>query len=109
MQMDMREGHAFPKKYTRGLPPYDLLPILLARLAVDQRFAGRGLGHTLISEAFRVSLRVADEVGCNITDAYLDRAGWYARYGFAAIEGAARGGSQRMFLDIRTMRAALKY
>jgi GNAT superfamily N-acetyltransferase len=60
----------FPKKYVRGLPPYDLPLILLARLAVDRRFAGRGLGHALISEALRISLRVANEVGCRciITD-----------------------------------------
>src|SRR5713101_3693042 len=45
----------FPKKYVRGLPPYDLPLILLARLAVDRRFAGRGLGHALISEALRIS------------------------------------------------------
>ena len=101
---------AFPKKYVRGLPPYDMPLILLARLAVDGRFAGRGLGHALISEALRVSLRVADEVGCRciITDAYRDRASWYARYGFVAIEGAASSGPQRMFLDIRTVRAALR-
>jgi hypothetical protein len=37
---------AFPKKYVRGLPPYDLPLILLARLAVDRRFAGRGPGRT---------------------------------------------------------------
>jgi GNAT superfamily N-acetyltransferase len=100
---------AFPKKYVRGLPPYDLPLILLARLAVDRRFAGRGLGHALISEAFRISLRVADEVGCRciITDAYRDRISWYAKYGFVPIEGAAAKGPQRMFLDIRTLRSAL--
>jgi predicted GNAT family N-acyltransferase len=100
---------ALPKKYVRGLPPYDLPLILLARLAVDRRFAGRGLGHTLISEALRISLRVADEVGCRcvVTDAYPDRAGWYARYGFVPLsEGAAESGPHRMFLDIRTVRAA---
>src|SRR5215467_8640422 len=101
---------AFPKKCARGLPPYDLPLILLARLAVDRRFAGRGLGHALVSEAFRNSLRVADEVGCRciITDAYRDKVDWYARYGFVALEGAAQGGPQRMFLDIRTIRQALK-
>jgi len=100
----------FPKKYVRGLPPYDLPLILLARLAVDQRFAGKGLGHALISEAFKIGLRVADDVGCRciITDAYRDRVDWYARYGFGALEGAAEGGPQRMFLDIRTIRLALK-
>jgi GNAT superfamily N-acetyltransferase len=102
--------NAFPKKYVRGLPPYDLPLILLARLAVDRRFARRGLGHALISEAFRVSLRVADEVGCRciVTDAYRNRVSWYAKYGFVPIEGAAESGPQRMFLDIRTVRAALR-
>jgi GNAT superfamily N-acetyltransferase len=100
---------AFPKKYVRGLPPYDLPLILLARLAVDRRFAGRGLGHALISEALRISLRVADEVGCRgiVTDAYRDRVSWYERYGFVALEGSAATGPQRMFLDMRTVRAAL--
>jgi GNAT superfamily N-acetyltransferase len=101
---------AFPKKYVRGLPPYDLPLILLARLAVDRRFGGRGLGHALISEAFRISLRVADEVGCRciVTDAYRDRMSWYGKYGFVPIAGAAESGPQRMFLDIRTVRAALR-
>jgi GNAT superfamily N-acetyltransferase len=100
----------FPKKYVRGLPAYDLPLILLARLAVDRRFSGRGLGHALISEAFKIALRVADDVGCRciITEAYRDRVDWYARYGFVALEGAAEGGRQRMFLDIRTIRMALK-
>lgn len=100
---------SFPKKHVRGLPLYDLPLILLARLAVDRRFAGRGLGHALISEALRISVRVADEVGCRcvIADAYRDRVGWYSRYGFVPIEGAAATGPQRMFLDMRTVRAAL--
>ncbi len=101
--------NAFPKKYVRGLPPYDLPLILLARLAVDRRFTGRGLGHALISEALRISLRVAEEVGCRciITDAYRDRISWYTQYGFVPIEGSASTGPQRMFLDVRTVRAAL--
>ncbi len=100
---------AFPKKYVRGLPPYELPLILLARLAVDRRFAGRELGHALISEALRISLRVADEVGCRciITDGYRNRVSWCARYGFVPIKGGAATGPQRMFLDVRTIRAAL--
>lgn len=100
---------AFPRKYVRGLPPYELPLILLAWLAVDRRFSGKGLGHALISEAFKIALRVADDVGCRciITDAYGDKIDWYARYGFVALEGSAESGPQRMFLDIRTVRIAL--
>ncbi len=101
---------AFPKKYVCGLPPYDLPLILQARLAVDRRFSGKGLGHALVSEAFKIALRVADDVGCRciVTDAYRDAVHCYARYGFIALEGAADSGPQRMFLDIRTIRMALK-
>jgi GNAT superfamily N-acetyltransferase len=99
----------FPKKFVRGLPPYDLPLILLARLAVDIRFSGRGLGHAMIAEVLRITLRVADEVGCRciITDAYPDKVGWYARYGFVPLEGTATSSPQKMFLDVRTIRRAL--
>jgi GNAT superfamily N-acetyltransferase len=101
----------FPKKFVRGLPPYDLPLILLARLAVDNRFSGRGLGHALISEALKITLRVADDVGCRciVTDAYPDKASWYARYGFIPIKGATGSGPQKMFLDVRTIRRALSF
>lgn len=100
---------SFPKKYTRGLPGYDLPLILLARLAVDRRFTGRGLGHALISEALRITLRAAADVGCRciVTDAYRDKSAWYGRYGFVPVEGAVERGPQRMFLDVRTIRAAM--
>ena len=99
----------FPKKFVRGLPPYDLPLILLARLAVDERFSGRGLGHAMIAEALKITRRVADEVGCRciITDAYPDKVGWYARYGFLPLEGKAATSPQKMFLDVRTIRRAL--
>jgi GNAT superfamily N-acetyltransferase len=101
----------FPKKYVRGLPPYDLPLILLAWLAVDKRFSGRGLGHALLSEALKITLRVADEVGCRciITDVYRDKVAWYARYGFIPIESSAKNGPQRMFLDVRTIRTAYEH
>ena len=100
-----------PRKYVRGLPPYDLPLILLARLAVDKRFSGRGLGHALLSEALKITVRVADEVGCRcvITDAYPDKAGWCARYGFLPLEGAAATSPQKMFLDVRTIRRASSF
>jgi GNAT superfamily N-acetyltransferase len=109
LAMSSAPRDAFPRKYVRGLPPYDLPLVLLARLAVDRRFAGKGLGHALIAEVFRISLRAASEIGCRciITDAYRDRLSWYARYGFVPIEGSAEGGPRRMFLDVRTLQAAI--
>ncbi len=99
---------SFPKKYVRGLPPYDLPLILLARLAVDRRFAGRGLGEKLLGEALRISLRVSTEAGCRavITDAYRERVGWYAKYGFEELEAGPTERTVRMFLDLRAVRGA---
>ena len=102
---------SFPKKHVRGLPAYDLPLILLARLAVDYRFGGKGLGPQLLREAFRISIAVSEQVGCRciITDAYRDKMSWYAKYGFLPLEGGAENQpTQRMFFDIRTLKATLK-
>jgi predicted GNAT family N-acyltransferase len=98
---------SLPKKYVRGLPAYDLPTVLLARLAVDRRFGGRGLGHGLLSEALKISLSVSKRVGCRyvIVDAYSTALDWYRKYGFVPIEGG-KSGSVRMYLDIRTIEAA---
>ena len=98
----------FPKKLVRGLPPYDLPLVLLARLAVDKRFTGRGLGHAMLSEALKITLRFAEEVGCRcvVTDAYPDKVGWYARYGFVPLDEATETRTRKMFLDVRTVRRA---
>ena len=101
----------FPGKHVRGLPRYDLALILLARLAVDYRFAGKGLGQQLFGEAFRISIAVSELAGCRciITDAYRDKVSWYAKYGFIPLEGGSENQpTQRMFLDIRTLKAALQ-
>jgi GNAT superfamily N-acetyltransferase len=98
---------SFPRKYVRGLPAYDVPAILLARLAVDRRFGGRGLGRELLSEALRVSLRASKQAGCRcvIVDAYPSATDWYRRYGFTALE-ESKSGSVRMYLDVRTIEAA---
>lgn len=102
---------SFPKKHVRGLPAYDLPLILLARLAVDYRFGGKGLGPQLLREALRVSIAVSEQVGCRciITDAYREKVSWYAKYGFIPLAGGAENQpAQRMFLDIRTLKTTLK-
>jgi GNAT superfamily N-acetyltransferase len=96
-----------PKRATRGLPAYDLPMLLLARLAVDTRFEGRGLGQALLGEALRISFRISQQVGCRylVVDAYPAAVEWYKRFGFQPIEGG-KGNSVRMYLDIRTIAAA---
>lgn len=98
---------SLPAKYVRGLPPYDLPMILLARLAVDRRFSGRGLGRTLLAEALKISAGISEQIGCRavVVDAYPAAVPWYGVYGFIPIEGG-KGPNVRMYLDIRTIRAA---
>lgn len=95
----------FPKKQVRGLPYYDLPMILLARLGVDLRFAGQGLGKALLREAFQVSSTVAEHIGCRymVVDAYATAVQWYQHLGFVPMEGG-QGDSTRMYLDIRTLK-----
>jgi len=99
--------NAMPRKAVRGLPAYDLPMLLLAGLAVDRRFKNRGLGHSLLAEALKIAAAVSEQAGCRcvIVDAYPSAIAWYQRYGFQPIEGS-KGSGLRMYLDIRTVRAA---
>src|SRR5262249_22803260 len=63
----------------------------LARLAVDRRIQGRGLGGQLLLAAGRRCLRAASEVGgvAVLIDAKNEgAAGWYAGYGAMALADA---------------------
>lgn len=66
--------------------PTHLLPVVrLARLAVDSRFRGQGLGQVLLVDAMEKVVRVAELSGCIglIVDAKDDRAaGFYLDFGF---------------------------
>ena len=50
-----------PPELTRRLPKYPLAATLLARLAVDQRWHGQGIGGVLLADALRRA-RVASEI-----------------------------------------------
>ena len=79
-----------------------------ARLAVDKRFSGRGLGKALLVEALATALHVANEVGCRavITDAYRHKVSWYERYGFIPLAAEPKSAQMKMYLDVRTIRQA---
>jgi GNAT superfamily N-acetyltransferase len=78
-----------PDLAKRGLGRYDVPGFRLARLAVDRRFQGCGLGGALLLAAGRRCVRAAAEVGgvMLVIDAKNARvAAWYASYGAMALE-----------------------
>jgi len=52
-----------PERLAKGLPRYPIPMLHLARLAVDCRWQGKGLGAVLVVDAMRRTLQVADIAG----------------------------------------------
>jgi GNAT superfamily N-acetyltransferase len=74
-----------PAKMVRGLPAYPIGVVLLARLAVDRREQGTGLGALLLSEALRKAVVAGEAAAARliVVDAIDDEAGhFYQRFGF---------------------------
>lgn len=90
-----------------GLPPYNPLPAtLLGKMGVDDAFAGRHLGTTLIRDAFRKTLVAAQSVGSigMIVDPKNEQLiEWYADHDFVRLERA----QSRMFIHIATIKDVL--
>ena len=70
--------------------PYPLPVLRLARLAVDEREQGRGVGLALLRFVFVLAHRMADDYGCAgiVVDAKADAVAFYKRYGFVSFEVA---------------------
>lgn len=70
------------------LPRYPLPVLRLARLAVDKRAQGRGVGLTLLKAVFVLARSMADEFGCIgvVVDAKPQAMSFYQRYGFTELE-----------------------
>ncbi len=71
-----------------GRLPHDPLPVLrLARLAVDQKAQGRGVGLTLLKAVFVLARTMAGDFGCVgvVVDAKPQAIAFYQRYGFTAL------------------------
>ena len=53
-----------PDALRKGLPRYPLPVLRLARLAVDSRVRGRGLGEELLRFVFGLALKLTSDYGC---------------------------------------------
>ena len=96
-----------PEIVRRGLARYDVPAFRLARLAVDRKVQGQGLGGQLLLTAGRRCLLAAAEVGgvALLIDAKNQKvAGWYAGYGAVPLEDAPLS----LLLPLTTIQAALK-
>ncbi len=96
-----------PEMLRRGLARHDVPGFRLARLAVDRRLQGQGLGGQLLLAAGRRCVLAAAEVGgvVLVIDAKNERAaGWYARYGAVPLLDSPLS----LLLPLATIEAALK-
>jgi len=95
-----------PTKLVRGLPAYPVGMVLLARLAVDQREQGKGVGALLLSEALRKAVAAGEAAAARlvVVDAVDDDAVlFYERFGFVS----APGHRQRLYRRMKDVRASL--
>lgn len=83
-QVDTLEA---PERFRKGMGLYPIPVVILARLAVDQRDRGRGIGTGLLKEAIRRTLLIADQAGIRALLTHPideDAARFYRRFGFEA-------------------------
>ncbi len=91
----------------KRLPAYPLPVLRLARLAVDQRATGQGVGQLLLRTVFALAHKMADEMGCVgvVVDAKPEAAGFYRKLGFIELEARAgalgdRPQPQPLFIEL---------
>lgn len=98
----------------KRLPAYPLPVLRLARLGVDTRAQGMGIGKALLRHVLSVAVAQRDRIGCVgvVTDAKEDAVSFYQDLGFQAVdgvrEGLLHGEPLPMFLAIDTIASALR-
>jgi GNAT superfamily N-acetyltransferase len=103
------------KSLRRRLPAYPLPVLRIARLAVDDRFQGYGIGRLLLRSMLELALEMRDRIGCIgvVVDAKPAAVPFYSSLGFTPINlirGALgdRPEPVAMFLPIGEIAAAAK-
>lgn len=101
------------KNLRRRLPAYPLPILRLARLAVDRRFQGHGIGRLLLRAMLELALEIRDRISCIgvVVDAKPGAVPFYASFGFTPIELISGALGDRpepvaMFLPIGQIAAA---
>lgn len=101
------------KSLRRRLPAYPLPILRIARLAVDERFQGRGIGRLLLRAMLELALEIRDRTGCIgvVVDAKPEAVTFYSSLGFAPIDLISGALGDRpepvaMFLPIGQIAAA---
>jgi GNAT superfamily N-acetyltransferase len=103
------------KALRRRLPAYPLPILRLARIAVDERFQGHGIGRLLLRAMLELALEMRNRVGCIgvIVDAKPGAVPFYLSLGFKPIDLVSGALSDRpepiaMFLPIDQIALATK-
>lgn len=79
-----------PQKFVKGLGKYDIPVMLLARLAVDRREKGKGLGKALLKDAIMRTMQAAEIAGLKVLLVHAKdepAAAFYEKYGFEPVLG----------------------
>ncbi len=77
-----------PAKVVKGLGRYDIPVMLLARLAVDRREQGHGLGRALLKDAVLRTLQAAEIAGLKLLLVHAQNdsaAAFYRKHGFEPV------------------------
>lgn len=96
-----------PEPMARKLPKHPVPVVLLARLAVDRRTQGQGLGEALLFDALRRCLGLADQIGVHAVEvvAIDQRArAFYEKYGFTPLPDD----ELHLFLPVATILDAMR-
>lgn len=77
-----------PPTKRKHLPKYPVPVLRLARLAVDERAKGQGVGSTLLRAVLMLARQMADDLGCVgvVVDAKPEAIAFYAKLGFIPLD-----------------------
>jgi GNAT superfamily N-acetyltransferase len=98
----------------KRLPAYPLPVLRLARLGVDTRAQGLGIGKALLRHVLSLAVEQRDRLGCVgvVSDAKPDAVSFYQELGFVRVEGVREGllhgEPTPMFLAIDSIASALE-